>query len=725
MKPQKIGPAIGLIIGLLLTIVPVSFLHAQTAPKTTAAIFSDIGSSPYKDAISYLQTNGIVTGYSDGTFKPALEINRAEFTKILVGEAFPKEIQTYAAKSCFKDVLTSDWFSKYVCLAKDKGVIGGYSDGTFRPAQNINVAESLKISLETLAGQAIPDAAGAWYQKYLNLANSKGYMLNEWSDISKKISRGEMAQFLYKIIIAKAPAGNITLSNYDGATIAPFNVITLKGSGFDPLAATSVVFTIQGGSTYVIPAIAVTSDTVEVSVPAVNYNESTNLFSGAKASLKVIQIKESGVNLAVKTSNKLEGLNISVPQIPSVLNNTAAKSLPKGTLTRAYLAVSLVSLKSVKDSLPNTDTKVSASLTKAQASLTGLMADVKTLMDNPAATVQLKTNTATTVPFNAAMLSATDAIYSGVLGIAEKNGLLASGEGSFALIPLANAATVSGCTAEAIGYEYPPSDKISDTENSVIEAVCASKDSTLAANADESKVKFEQALPVTLGSMALAAKDATALNMASKITLSNSYPLIMDKMRATKKVANNASDWLAKTAVDQLINIGSTMDEVYDMFQSYDAFEEHYILYPAQPLDFGTGIFFYVMATPFANMLGTNGFNPDLQLIKFNYGVPQTTTTTDTFTDADIAVYQAWVRRLALPTVDSTTLVLDPDGILNGGFDTIPNYVPHEPQTQECTEPKMDIYNKCLSGCASDTNLIEKAWCTDACIGNWRDSTCP
>lgn len=178
----------------------VAMMEAAVVAQTDGG-FSDIGSSPYKEAILYVQAQGIVEGYSDGTYRPDNKINRAEFTKILVGSAFPEEISAYSPSSCFSDVPANTWFAKYVCLAKDKGVIGGYPDGTFGPDRNINVAESLKITLEAVYGANIPSAEGAWYQKYVDYAVSNGFMLDAWGDPGKEITRGEMAEFIYKISI--------------------------------------------------------------------------------------------------------------------------------------------------------------------------------------------------------------------------------------------------------------------------------------------------------------------------------------------------------------------------------------------------------------------------------------------------------------------------------------------------------------------------------------------
>lgn len=96
----------------------------------------------------------------------------------------------------FMDVVASDWYAKYVCFAKDKGIIGGYPDGTFKPAQNVNVAEALKIVLETYFGNVTP-VDGEWYQKYVDYAHKHDFWLDERVSESYLLKRGEMAGLMY------------------------------------------------------------------------------------------------------------------------------------------------------------------------------------------------------------------------------------------------------------------------------------------------------------------------------------------------------------------------------------------------------------------------------------------------------------------------------------------------------------------------------------------------
>lgn len=97
-------------------------------------------------AIQYLYDNGVVEGYPDGTFKPDNELNRAELMKILVlGAGYDPSAEVY--NNCFPDV-TDEWFAPYICFAKEKGWVEGYPDGTFAPGVNVNKVEAVKMLLE-------------------------------------------------------------------------------------------------------------------------------------------------------------------------------------------------------------------------------------------------------------------------------------------------------------------------------------------------------------------------------------------------------------------------------------------------------------------------------------------------------------------------------------------------------------------------------------------------
>jgi len=49
-----------------------------------AATATDIVNHQYRESIQYLYDHGVVEGYTDGTFGPDRDVNRAEIMKIIL-----------------------------------------------------------------------------------------------------------------------------------------------------------------------------------------------------------------------------------------------------------------------------------------------------------------------------------------------------------------------------------------------------------------------------------------------------------------------------------------------------------------------------------------------------------------------------------------------------------------------------------------------------------------
>lgn len=123
------------------------------ADKTYTNTFNDVPSSYWAaDYIGYMQQFGIVTGFSDGSFRPNAPVTRAQFAAI----ASRFEKLTEGTKS-FTDVPSTYWAAKYINFAATRGWVTGYADGTFRPANPITRAEVAAVTcrlLERTADQA-------------------------------------------------------------------------------------------------------------------------------------------------------------------------------------------------------------------------------------------------------------------------------------------------------------------------------------------------------------------------------------------------------------------------------------------------------------------------------------------------------------------------------------------------------------------------------------------
>ena len=106
------------------------------------AILTDVAANAwYAKAVNTLATLGVITGYSDGSFRPNDTITRAEFLTILMRMSSG----ALQSGSSFKDVSTMDWFYTAVAHAVEYGWVNGYADGTFRPNAPISRAEVAAI----------------------------------------------------------------------------------------------------------------------------------------------------------------------------------------------------------------------------------------------------------------------------------------------------------------------------------------------------------------------------------------------------------------------------------------------------------------------------------------------------------------------------------------------------------------------------------------------------
>lgn len=160
--------------------------------------FSDVSADKwYNNAVSTLCHMGVLGGYSDGTFRPNAPITRAEFAKIAVSFSQRNGSAVY---HYFTDVKTTDWFAPAVTAAKDNGLIEGYSDGSFKPENKITRAEACAIVNRVLGRKPSkshmkisdridwPDCTTAdwFYEAIMEATNSHTYQMGKrvetWND---------------------------------------------------------------------------------------------------------------------------------------------------------------------------------------------------------------------------------------------------------------------------------------------------------------------------------------------------------------------------------------------------------------------------------------------------------------------------------------------------------------------------------------------------------------
>ncbi len=90
---------------------------------------------------------GIIKGYSDKTFRPAQEVNRAEAVAMILRAA---NVKDFEGNSGFTDVPKNEWFSGIVAYAVEKGIVKGRTPTSFAPMEFVTRAEISKLVSVTL-----------------------------------------------------------------------------------------------------------------------------------------------------------------------------------------------------------------------------------------------------------------------------------------------------------------------------------------------------------------------------------------------------------------------------------------------------------------------------------------------------------------------------------------------------------------------------------------------
>ena len=168
------------------------------------AASSDIKGHWAESTITSWQDKALISGYTDGTFKPDNSITRAEFAS-MVNKALGL---TEKGEVPFSDVQSGSWYYDAISIAVKAGYCSGYEDGTFKPDATITRAEAaVMIALakgltqNTAAASGFADTANipAWAKGYVGAVVSAGYMSGRPDgtfDATNTITRAEAVSSL-------------------------------------------------------------------------------------------------------------------------------------------------------------------------------------------------------------------------------------------------------------------------------------------------------------------------------------------------------------------------------------------------------------------------------------------------------------------------------------------------------------------------------------------------
>lgn len=171
--------------------------------------FTDVSENAwYYEAVRFVQERGLMGGYSDGRFGADDTLSRAQLAQILFAKEGGPAVDYLMD---FSDVAGDGWYTEAIRWAASQGIVGGYSDGTFGPDDPIT-REQLALMFWRYAGSppasgelafSDGDEISAFALDAMRWASGNGILSgNGGGRISpqSQATRGQVAQMLQRFI---------------------------------------------------------------------------------------------------------------------------------------------------------------------------------------------------------------------------------------------------------------------------------------------------------------------------------------------------------------------------------------------------------------------------------------------------------------------------------------------------------------------------------------------
>ena len=217
--------------------------------------FTDGDKIPYPEAIDVMSAVKVIDGYADGSFNPSTTLTRGAAAKIIcnliLGPTTASALVADAAP--YKDVPTNHTFAGYIAYCQKEGIISGYADGTFKPANTLTGYAFMKMLLGALGYDASREGyTGAnWSiavgKRALNAGLADG-LTGDFNGV-KAVTREEACLYAFNMLQADMveyeknstiTVGNVTVTDnsaakskrWSSSSVNDGNIDGKKGDGY-------------------------------------------------------------------------------------------------------------------------------------------------------------------------------------------------------------------------------------------------------------------------------------------------------------------------------------------------------------------------------------------------------------------------------------------------------------------------------------------------------------
>ena len=190
----------------LLALVLALVMTLSLAVVGSNAAFKDADkvNETYSEAVNVLSGMKVFQGYTDGSFQPTGDITRAEVAAIVyrlyTGDVADKQASLYATYNKFSDMDGAKWAAGYIGYCANAGLIKGYDDKTFGPADKVTGYQALAMILRAVGYDKNDEFTGAqWQLRVASTAQQAGVLVNvKGVDLNAPASRELVAELLFR-----------------------------------------------------------------------------------------------------------------------------------------------------------------------------------------------------------------------------------------------------------------------------------------------------------------------------------------------------------------------------------------------------------------------------------------------------------------------------------------------------------------------------------------------
>lgn len=181
-------------------------LVAALATGASAMSFSDDEDIRNSEAVSMLTELEVVSGFPDGSFRPDEYVTREQAAK-MISSILQRKDDSFCWDGSFSFSDQSGWANEAIEYCSYKGIIAGYSDGTFDPTGYITADQMAKMLLVAVGFDPEPYTGEGWSENVNEDAWSAGIFDNFAGSTVDPLTRDNACLLIFNALKCQAISG--------------------------------------------------------------------------------------------------------------------------------------------------------------------------------------------------------------------------------------------------------------------------------------------------------------------------------------------------------------------------------------------------------------------------------------------------------------------------------------------------------------------------------------